>query len=137
MTSTLNILLDVSIYIIISSKYIYLDILFYKIKIPYNYLSKIKDQTFNYKKYISLSTQNSFISILWNCLPCAQLINKFFLSVSVLYIFCFSFSFLKNWSTNLVAIDYSFSINDPWNLDNFLESFSRTCSWKIYASKSW
>jgi hypothetical protein len=49
-------LLDVSIYIIISSKYIYLDILFYKIKISYNYLSKIKDQTFNYKKYISLGT---------------------------------------------------------------------------------
>jgi hypothetical protein len=88
-------LLDVSIYIIISSKYIYLDILFYKIKISYNYLSKIKDQTFNYKTYISLGTQNSFISILWNRLPCTQLINNFFLSVSVLYIFSFSFFFKK------------------------------------------
>ena len=135
MTSTLNILLDVSIYIIISSKYIYLYILFYKIKISYNYLSKIKDQTFNYKKYISLGTQNSFISILWNCLPCTQLINKFFfIGVSVIYFFLFK---KKNWSINLVAIDYSFSRNEPWNLDNFLEYFSRTCSWKIYASKSW
>jgi hypothetical protein len=92
MTSTLNILLDVSIYIIISSKYIYLYILFYKIKISYNYSSKIKDQTFNYKKYISLGTQNSFISILWNCLPCTQLINKFFFYRCQCYIF---FPFLK------------------------------------------
>jgi len=96
MTSTLNILLDVSIYIIISSKYIYFRYFILKIKISYNYLSKIKDQTFNYKKYISLGTQNSFISVLWNCLPCTQLINKFFfIGISVIYFFLFFFFFFK------------------------------------------